>query len=52
MVPLLVATAAGLTVAIGALVPYNYFLRRVERATEEMERWGSRLELVLAEARR
>ena len=46
----LVATAAGLTVAI--LVPYNYFLRRVERATEEMERWGSRLELVLAEARR
>ena len=27
----LVATAAGLAVAIGALVPYNYFLRRVER---------------------
>ena len=43
----LVATAAGLAVAIMALVPYNYFLRRAERGVEEMERAGSRLELLL-----
>jgi biopolymer transport protein ExbB len=42
----LVATAAGLAVAIAALVPYNYFLRRAERSAEEMERLGSRLELL------
>jgi len=43
----LVATAAGLAVAIVTLVPYNYFLRRVERGVEDMERAGSRLELLL-----
>ena len=36
----LVATAAGLAVAIVTLVPYNYFLRRVERGIEDMERVG------------
>ena len=41
------ATAAGLAVAIMTLVPYNYFLRRVERGVEDMERAGSRLELLL-----
>lgn len=45
----LIATAAGLAVAIMTLVPYNYFLRRVERGVEEMERAGSRLELLLLE---
>jgi biopolymer transport protein ExbB len=43
----LVATAAGLAVAIVTLVPYNYFLRRVERGVEDMERAGSQLELLL-----
>jgi biopolymer transport protein ExbB len=43
----LIATAAGLAIAIAALVPYNYFLRRAERSTEAMERAGSRLELLL-----
>jgi len=46
----LVATATGLAVAIGALVPYNFFQRRAEAMTETIERYGSRLELVLAEA--
>jgi biopolymer transport protein ExbB len=45
----LVATATGLGVAIAALVPYNYFARRAERALEEIERCGSRLELVIRE---
>ena len=46
----LVATAGGLAVAIGALVPYNFFLRRSEAMAEIIERYGSKLELLLAEA--
>lgn len=46
----LVATAGGLAVAIGALVPYNFFLRRSEAMAEVIERYGSKLELLLAEA--
>jgi biopolymer transport protein ExbB len=45
----LIATAAGLAVAIATLVPYNYFLARLARLTEEIERHGTRLEIVLAE---
>jgi biopolymer transport protein ExbB len=45
----LIATASGLAVAIAALVPYNYFLRRAERTLEEIERSGLRLELLLRE---
>jgi biopolymer transport protein ExbB len=47
----LVATASGLGVAIAALVPYNFFLRRAEAMAETIERYGSRLELLLAETR-
>ncbi|HKZ47119.1 MAG TPA: MotA/TolQ/ExbB proton channel family protein, partial [Thermodesulfobacteriota bacterium] len=43
----LIATAFGLTVAIVTLVPYNYFLSKVEKATEEMEQYATRLELIL-----
>jgi biopolymer transport protein ExbB len=43
----LIATAFGLGIAITALVPYNYFLRRAERCTEAIERYGTRLELIL-----
>lgn len=43
----LIATAAGITVAITTLVPYNYFLSKVERATEEMERYATRMEMIL-----
>jgi len=46
----LVATAGGLAVAIAALVPYNFFQRRTEAMAETIERYGSRLELLLAEA--
>jgi biopolymer transport protein ExbB len=47
----LIATAAGLLVAIASLVPYNAFTARVESATARMERDGTRLELLLARAR-
>ena len=46
----LVATAGGLAVAIGALVPYNFFQRRSEAMAEVIERYGSKLELLIAEA--
>jgi biopolymer transport protein ExbB len=35
----LIATAAGLGVAIAALVPYNFFQSRAERMAETMERY-------------
>jgi biopolymer transport protein ExbB len=43
----LIATAAGLAIAIATLVPYNYFLGRAERALDEIEGQGTRLELIL-----
>ncbi len=42
----LIATATGLGVAIVTLVPYNFFLNRVEKAVEEMEHYSARLELI------
>jgi biopolymer transport protein ExbB len=45
----LVATAGGLGVAISALVPFNFFTSRVEAMLDTIERYGSRLELLLAE---
>ena len=45
----LIATAAGLLIAILSLVPYNYFSNRAERELEEIEYYGSRLELFLAD---
>ena len=43
----LIATACGLGVAIAALVPYNLFAVRRERALDEIERYGTRLEAVI-----
>ena len=43
----LIATAAGLSIAIATLVPYNYFLGRAERVLDEIEGQGTRLELVI-----
>ena len=43
----LIATAAGITVAAGSLIPYNYFLTRVERETETIEYYATRLEVEL-----
>ena len=45
----LIATAAGLGVAIAALVPFNFFSSRVEAMLDTIEGYGSRLELLLAE---
>jgi biopolymer transport protein ExbB len=45
----LIATAAGLAVAIATLVPYNCFLARAERTLDEIEAHGTRLELVLTD---
>jgi biopolymer transport protein ExbB len=43
----LLATATGLMVAITALIPYNYFMAKVERATSSIEEYATRLELML-----
>jgi len=43
----LIATATGITVAVIALIPYNYFLSRVERETEMIEYYATRLEMAL-----
>ncbi len=45
----LIATAAGLAVAIAALVPFNFFNSRVDVMLDAIEGYGSRLELLLAE---
>lgn len=47
----LIATAAGLAIAIGTLVPYNYFAARAEQAMDAMERVASRLDVALREQR-
>src|SRR6201988_497749 len=43
----LIATAAGLLIAILTLIPYNYFTNRAERELERMEHFSSSLELQL-----
>ena len=47
----LVCTAAGITVAVISLIPYNYFLARVEREAEAIEAYATRLEITLAASR-
>jgi len=44
----LITTAAGLIIAIPALLAYNFFSRRAERAAAEMETAASCLEICLA----
>lgn len=41
----LITTAAGLAVAIVTLIPYNYFLSRLEGFSKEMEQFASSLEI-------
>lgn len=48
----LIATASGISVAVIALIPYNYFLARVERETTRIEHYATRLEAVLDSAGR
>lgn len=42
----LITTAAGLSIAILTLIPYNYFLAKVEDATAEMERHLTNFEIL------
>ena len=43
----LVCTAAGIAVAVVTLIPYNYFLSRVEGETDVLETYATRLELAV-----
>lgn len=45
----LIATAFGLTIAIIALIPFNYLQARVEEARHEIEDASTHLELLLAD---
>lgn len=44
----LIATATGISVAVITLIPYNYFQARIERETDTIELYATRLELALA----
>jgi biopolymer transport protein ExbB len=44
----LIATATGISVAVITLVPYNFFQARIERETDTMEQYATRLEMSLA----
>ncbi len=48
----LIATACGLAIAIIALIPFNYFNARSERARQEIERAATHLELLLIKLER
>lgn len=45
----LIATATGIAVAVVTLIPYNFFLNKVEKTVEEMEHYATRLEMILKE---
>ena len=44
----LICTAAGISVAVVSLVPYNYFLSRVEGETDIIESYATRLEMAMS----
>ncbi|MBP2636205.1 MAG: tolQ: protein TolQ [Firmicutes bacterium] len=43
----LIVTATGITVAVITLIPYNYFLARIEGETEVLEQYATKLEILL-----
>lgn len=47
----LIATAAGISVAVLTLIPHNYFLARIEKETAAIETYATRLEIVLRKQR-
>ncbi|MCE5286238.1 MAG: MotA/TolQ/ExbB proton channel family protein [Pelosinus sp.] len=48
----LIATATGISVAVVTLIPYNYFQARIEKETESIEHFATRLEIALEKAPR
>jgi len=42
----LITTAAGLTIALATLIPYNYFISCVEKATRNLEKYTTSLEIL------
>lgn len=42
----LITTAFGLIIAIFSLIPYNYFLSKIEKASLEIEQYGTNLEII------
>ncbi|WAC17968.1 MotA/TolQ/ExbB proton channel family protein [Luteolibacter sp. SL250] len=47
----LIATAAGICIAISCLLPFNYFRKRVSALRGEFERWINHTELLAASAK-
>ena len=47
----LITTATGLAIAIMTLIPYNYFLSRIEHTVREIEKFASSLELTFERQR-
>ena len=43
----LICTAAGIFVAITTLIPYNFFLARMEQETEKIEHYATKTEAAL-----
>jgi len=43
----LICTAAGIFVAVTTLIPYNFFLARMERETEKIEHYATKTEAAL-----
>ena len=48
----LLTTAFGLAIAIFSLIPYNWFLSRIEKTTQEMEKYGTTLEMLFEKVQR
>jgi biopolymer transport protein ExbB len=47
----LITTATGLAIAIWTLIPYNYFLSRIEHTAREIEKFANSLELTFERQR-
>ncbi len=42
----LITTAAGLAIALATIIPYNYFVSRVEKAVKNLEKYTTSLEII------